>query len=320
MRGWASPDWQHWAESEGAPSPSPLRAAIGAAPPPDQDKGHVTSESLWWNIAPGTFQWSDTSVVPTNNYYMNELQRRNVASAWFVTLLLCSSVSLSSRVLSSSDHCSFSVMLLSSASRADTWISWKKTNMGRMRHTEQITDLQQPLISTDGGPSPCANWALSPSVVSPVSTSCAAAASLVLAVVPRPAGAAPVTMATAIQHDNRKWGPHNLACPLTAAPSSSCSLETVTRRSWSNRTDSWSPRRRALNSALSLLSCRFLLLRSRTSSRYLEFYREQFSDSNDWVTQHFQQTSLCSRSSSALLLSASLSSSSSFLLTDRKHF
>lgn len=62
---------------------------------------------------------------------------------------------------------------------------------------------------------------------------------------------------------------------LTAAPSSSCSLETIARRSRSIRFDSWSPRRRALSSALSLLSCRFLLLRSRTSSRYLEFCRHR---------------------------------------------
>ncbi len=57
---------------------------------------------------------------------------------------------------------------------------------------------------------------------------------------------------------------------LTEACSSSCSVETVARRSCSIRTDSWSPRRRALSSALSLLSCRFLPLRSKTSSRYLE--------------------------------------------------
>lgn len=99
----------------------------------------------------------------------------------------------------------------------------------------------------------------------------------------------------------------------------------MSRRSRSIRTDSWSPWRRALSSALSLLSCRFLLLRSRTSSRHLEFYRggESFRDSasrrfSDSASRVLGLTSLCSRSSSSLLLSCSLSISSSFLLTEEE--
>lgn len=112
---------------------------------------------------------------------------------------------------------------------------------------------------------------------------------------------------------------------LTEAPSSSCSLETVARRSCSIRTDSWSPRRRALSSALSLLSCRFLLLRSRTSSRYLEFWRRRRNVTVCLASEVKGQslsvlflTSLCSLSSSSLLRSCSLSISSSFLLTEEQ--
>lgn len=145
------------------------------------------------------------------------------------------------------------------------------------RRRFQSCEDQRGHIWRRDAPSPCANPVPSPSAASPASTPHAAAAALVLAGVPRPAGAAPATMATTVRATSEP-GKSEQTCPLTAAPSSSCSLATVTRRSCSIRTDSWSPRRRALNSALSLLSCRFLLLRSRTSSRYLEFYREQLSD------------------------------------------
>lgn len=198
------------------------------------------------------------------------------------------------------------------------------------KHGQDETHAADYRLTTDR-PSPCASWALSPSAVSPVSTPCAAAASLVLAVVPRPAGAAPVTMATTIQHDNnRKWGHHNLARTKNQTSTDSSALLFLF------------PRDR--NEAL-LKQPDWLLVSAETGTQLgiivaeLQVSVAQIQDFltipgvlqrtvqwlsiqrlADWVTQHFQQTSLCSRSFSALLLSVSLSSSSSFLLTDRKHF